>query len=456
MAGALPIHAAMERAARLYGAGDLGSAKALCEDILRVDPRYFYALHLLAAVAEREGRHEDCVRLASRALQLDPNHVEALTNRGAALRGLNRPEEALADYDHVLSIAPRQAEALNNRGVALAALNRHAEAVASYDAALRIAPGYQRARFNRSVSRLVLGDFERGWADHESRWHGSDVQAGPRPGMKPQWTGAEDIRGKTVLLGTEQGLGDAIMFARYAPMVRDRGARVVLEVHPPLKELLAGIEGADQVIALGDPLPPHDFHVPIMSLALAFGTRLETIPARVPYIQPPPDHVERWRARLGDAPRPYVGLVWSGSVTLRNDLNRSIPLAALGSLRDARATLVSLQKEIRASDAPALAQGKPILDFSSAIADFRDTAALVSLMDVVITVDTSVAHLAGAMAKPVWLLLPYSPDWRWLLDRDDSPWYPTARLFRQPGIGQWAPAIARVAEALGRLAAQSR
>ena len=444
----------MERAARLYAAGDMEGARSACREILRAEPRYFFALHLLATIAAREERWDECLRHATDALSLDPRHVEVLCNRGAALRMLGRPAEALADYDRALALDPGKAEILNNRGVALAALNRHAEAIECYDAALAIAPGYARAGFNRSVSRLVTGDFPGGWADHEFRWRGGDRPMQPRASSKPPWTGREDIRGKTVLLGAEQGLGDLIMCSRYARLLRDRGARVVLETHPPLEALLQGMDGVDQVIALGEALPPHDYHVPIMSLPLAFGTRTDTIPRDVPYVSAPPGHVERWRAALGAARRPLVGLAWSGSASLRNDRNRSIPLERLAPLRGVDATFVSLQKDIRDTDRPHLAGIRPILHFEAELADFRDTAALVSLVDVVISVDTSLAHLAGAMARPTWILLPFSPDWRWLLGRDDSPWYPTARLFRQPRPGDWETPIRRVAEALRALPAR--
>ena len=453
MRQASPHDAAMERAARLYAAGDLEGAKSACRDILRADPRYFFALHLLATIAAREERWEECLRHATDALALDPRHVEVLCNRGAALRMLGRPEEALADYDRALALAPGKAEILNNRGVALAALNRHAEAIACYDAALAAAPDYARAGFNRGVSRMLTGDFAGGWADHEYRWRGGDRPIEPPASRKPPWNGREDIRGKTVLLGAEQGLGDLLMFSRYARLLRERGARVVLEAHPPLAALLQGMDGVDQVIALGEALPPHDYHVPIMSLPLAFGTRMETIPRDVPYVSAAPGHVARWRAKLGSARRPLVGLAWSGSATLRNDRSRSIPLARLDALREANAAFVALQKDIRDADRPHLAGARPILHFESELADFRDTAALASLMDVVVSVDTSLAHLAGAMAKPTWILLPFSPDWRWLLGRDDSPWYPTARLFRQPRPGDWETPIRAVAEALRALAA---
>lgn len=435
---------AMARAAELYGAGRLGEAQSLCDFILRADPRHFYALHLAGAIALKRGAVEDCVAFATRALEIQPGHVEALCNRGAGLRRLNRIDEALADYGRALAADPRSAIALNNRGVALAALNRHDEAIAAYSTALGIDPAYASAAFHRGLSRLVSGDFAGGWRDLESRWGGADTQGPARHFPQPQWNGHEDLHGKTLLLHAEQGLGDTIQLCRYAPLVRDRGARVILEVQPPLEGLLAQLDGVEQVIARGGVLPRFDYHCPVMSLPRAFATTLATIPASIPYLAAPPEHVARWRARLGESAGPRIGLAWSGSTTLVNDRNRSFALAVLAPLRSEGVTLVSLQKEIRDADRPALRGDTPIAHFGAELTDFRDTAALVSLMDVIVTVDTAVAHLAGAMGKRVWILLPFSPDWRWLLGRDTSPWYPTARLFRQPRIGDWDSVVARV------------
>jgi hypothetical protein len=446
----------MARAAALFGAGNLKEAWSLCNAILRTDARHFYALHLVAAIAARTGEWEECIRLASRALEVQPNHAEVLANRGTALRMLNRFDEALGDYERALAASPRSLDALNNRGVTLAALNRHAEAIESYSRVLRLKPDYHRARFNRALSRLVLGNFEQGWADHEARWHGSDVSIPMRTLSQPRWTGREDLQGRTILLHSEQGLGDGIHFSRYARQVRERGARVVLEAYPPLKSLLAQLPYVDQVVSLGSPLPAFDYHVPLVSLPLAFGTRLATIPLQVPALEAPREHLEKWRARVGAAPGLRVGLAWSGSTTLRNDHNRSIALARFDGIREAPATFFAMQKEIRNADRAALEGARPVRHFEDELVDFRDTAALLALMDVVITVDTSIAHLAGAMGKPVWILLPFSPDWRWLLDRDDSPWYPSARLFRQLHSGDWDTVLERVAAELRLLAPSSR
>jgi hypothetical protein len=441
----------MRKAAELFGAGHWKESQALCEAILARDPRHFYALHLLSALAARRGEWEECVRLATRALAVDPDHVEVLGNRGAALRMLDRYDEALADYERAMALAPGAADILNNRGVALAALNRHGEALASYDRALALKPEYARARFNRALSHLVMGDFARGWPDHEARWTGSDTQGTARSFPQPPLTDLAAVRGKTVLLHAEQGLGDMIQYVRYVPLLKARGATVILEVHGPLKEMMSGVEGVDRAFALEENLPPFDFHCAVVSLPLVFATRLDSIPARVPYLRALPEYVERWRARLGEPTRPRVGLAWSGSTTLRNDRHRSISLTRLAPLLREDCTFVALQKDIRAADREAL-EGSGMLHFEDELADFRDTAALASLLDVVVSVDTSIAHLAGALGKPLWLLLPFSPDWRWLLDREDSPWYPTASLFRQPRIGDWDSVVSRVASRVRGLA----
>ncbi len=438
---------AIEKAAASFGAGRLDEARALCESVLASEPRHFLALHLAGAIALAIGDLERCVALATRALEIDPVHVDVLCNRGAALRRLNQVDAALADYDRALAAAPNHAGAHLNRGVALAAQNRHAEAIASYDRALQLDPRSAPARFHRGLSRLLTGDFERGWEDYEGRW-GSGTQGAPPAGTQPVWSGREDIRGKTVLVQAEQGLGDTIQFSRYAALLRARGARVILEAQPVLRDLLAQSPDIERVVAPGETLPAVDFRCPLLSLPRAFATRLESIPAQIPALEAPADHIRRWTAALPQRSKVRVGLAWSGRPTLVNDRNRTIALARLAPLREVDATFVTLQQEIREADRPALASGAPLLDFGAHLTDFRDTAALVALVDLVITVDTAAAHLAGAMGRPVWLLLPFSPDWRWLLERETSPWYPTMRIFRQPRIGDWDSVIARVGREL--------
>ena len=265
--------------------------------------------------------------------------------------------------------------------------------------------------------------------------------------------GEPAIAGKTILLHAEQGLGDTIQFSRYAKFVAAQGARVVLEVQAPLRPLLAQVDGVSQLLVRGEALPAFDYHCPLLSLPLAFQTRIDNIPAEVPYLHSDPDRVRKWEVRLGPRMLPRVGLTWSGRAAHANDSNRSIALGDFAGLVCLHAQFVSLQKDLRAGDAQII-ERRGIKHFGDELDDFADTAALIELMDIIITVDTSVAHLAAAMGKIVWILLPFNPDWRWLLDRDDSPWYPTARLFRQPTLGAWGSVIERVSaelnEYLGR------
>ena len=442
---------AMKQAAALFAAGRLDESLAACQAILRAEPAHFYALHLASTIAYKRGAFAECIALATRALEQKPDHVEVLANRGAALRRLNHVKEALADYDRALALGAPTPNLLVNRGIALVELNRNAEAVAQYDRALALDPNHAGARFHRSLNRLLLGDLKGGFEDYEWRWAGNDAVAAPAQVPGPRWTGAEDLHGKTLFLYSEQGFGDSIQFARYAALLAERGARVLLEVHPPLKALLASVPGVAGISAMGEPRPAFDYQCPLLSVPLAFATRLETIPARVPYVHVDEALRERWRARLAGLARPRVGLVWSGSRLQGGDRKRSIPFAEMAPIIAASAAPVSLQKDVRESDAAALAADSRVVALGDEIADFRDTAAIIGELDVVVTVDTAVAHLAGALGRPVWVMVSFSSDWRWMLDRPDSPWYPTARLFRQPAPNDWASVAARVAAELGEL-----
>jgi len=272
---------------------------------------------------------------------------------------------------------------------------------------------------------------------------------------RPLWLGAERIDGTTMLLHHEQGLGDAIRFCRYVPLVAARGARVIIEVEEPLRQLMSGLAGVSHCVSKGEALPDFDLHCPLLSLPLAFETRLDTIPSTTPYLRAPA-HGQDWEARLGPKDRPRIGLVWSGNPRHRDDRKRSIELNALSPLFDVAATFVSLQKDLRAGDEAVLMERSDIIKLGQSLGSFADTAALLSHLDLVISVDTSVAHLAGAFGRPVWVLLPLVPDWRWLLDRDDSPWYPTARLFRQTDTSDWRGVVKRVRTALHDLVENRR
>jgi hypothetical protein len=270
------------------------------------------------------------------------------------------------------------------------------------------------------------------------------------------WRGEQAIAGKTLLLHAEQGLGDTIQFCRFAKLAAARGATVLMELQLPLESLLADLDGVSSVLAQGETLPAFDYHAPLLSLPRAFDTRLDRIPAAIPYLHADPIHVGEWEAKLGDKALPRIGLAWSGSAEHKSDQKRSIPLAQMAELVSGHAQFVSLQKELRAADRVTLSERHDIRHFGDELHDFADTAALIEACDLVISADTAVAHLAGALGKEVWILLPFSPDWRWLLERDDSPWYPTARLFRQRAEGDWDSVIRRVASQLKERGRSSR
>jgi tetratricopeptide (TPR) repeat protein len=392
-------------------------------------------------------RFDEALTSYNRAIDLRPDYAVAFSNRGATLHALKRYDEAMASHDRALALRPDDAQALSNRGATLTQLRRNEEALANYDRALALQPGLPVVHWNQAALRLLTGDFERGWAEYEWRRKKASLARWMRNFPQPLWLGGDDIGGKTILLHSEQGFGDTIQFCRYVPLVAARGARVVLEVETPLQRLMATLAGTTHVLTNGGPLPDFDLHCPLLSLPLAFGTKLETIPSSGPYLRAPLQNLTNWETRLGEKRRPRIGLAWSGNAAHERDAERSISLAALLPLLNIDATFVSLQKDVRPADAAVLDQCGDMLHFGDAIGDFADTAALISTLDLVISVDTSIAHLAGALGSPVWVLLSYIPDWRWLLDRDSSPWYPTARLFRQNDTRTWDSVIMRVREA---------
>lgn len=328
-------------------------------------------------------------------------------------------------------------------------MRRFDEALASYEKALAIQPDFADAHFCESDLWLLIGDFARGWPKYEWRWNSTLFPSAARHFALPPWLGTEPLDGKTILLHSEQGLGDTIQFCRYVPLVAKRGARIILEVEKSLVGLMRNLSGVAEVIAKGEPLPSFELHCPLASLPLAFATRLETIPADVPYLSIPLPCSERWQRKLAQISGLRVGISWAGNPNFRNDHNRSIGLQSLSPLLShPTAQFVSLQKDLRVGDLELLQNHPQVIHLGAEIGSFVDTAAIISMLDLVISSDTSVVHLAGALGSPIWTLLPHAPDWRWLLDRDDSPWYPTMRLFRQPVPGDWRSVIAAVRAAL--------
>lgn len=295
---------------------------------------------------------------------------------------------------------------------------------------------------------MLRGNFNDGWRAYEWRRLTPEFASFRREFPEPRWTGDEDIRGKRILLHAEQGLGDTIQFCRYARQVAELGAHVIMEVPGTLIPLFRGLEGVHEWVAAGQPLPQFDIQCPLLSLPLAFGTTLDTLPGARSYLSADALKVRAWQARLGEGQKPRIGLAWSGNDAHKNDRNRSILLAALLPFLPEAFDCFSLHKEIRAADRQVLEQSGRIKTFCDELTDFSDTAALVECMDIVVSVDTSVAHLSGALGKPTWVLLPYVPDWRWMLERTDSPWYPAMRLFRQQAIGDWEGAFAKLRDAL--------
>jgi hypothetical protein len=449
-AAAVSIADAIRAAVAAYGRGDLVETERRCTAIIAITD-CFEARYLLAVTQSHLGRQVEALSNYDRALAMRPDYAEAHNNRGLLLHDMNRLDEALASADLALSLAPGEASAWLNHGVILQSLGRFAEAFASFDRAQMLAPDLAQAHHNEALCRLRLGNFGRGFAKSEWRWETDDFRRLRRDFAQPRWHG-EDIAGRTILLHAEQGFGDSIQFCRYVKMVAGRGAAAVLEVQPPLKRLLTGLEGAAVVAARGETLPAFDLHCPLLSLPLAFATTPDTIPPPAALPPIPSDRIAAWQEKLGHhhhPGRPRIGIAWSGNPGHDNDRNRSIPLAAMAPLFALPADFVSLQKDVRDRDRDFLGRNAAsIAHFGDDLTDFLETAALVSLMDVVVSVDTSVAHLACALRRPTLILLPCVPDWRWLLDRDDSPWYPAARLVRQRRRGDWDEPIAHVAAAL--------
>lgn len=413
----------------------------LCDEVL---PNHAPTLQARARTLQNLKRFEAALADNRRAISLDPGNADTCNNIGACLQSLGQEEEALSWFDKALHRLPDAIEILNNRAFLLGQLQRFDEAFACYDHIRAQRLNDATTDWNLALLQMLTGNLEAGWAGREARW--AKANAPPYPKFsQPMWLGSEAIEGKTILIHVDEGLGDTIQFARYVPMVAARGARVILVVERPLHSLLRGLPGLSECLAFADgPLPAFDMHCPIGSLPLAFKTCLDNIPAVRSYLPCPPEaRTKAWESRLGPHDRPRVGLVWSGNANHRNDLNRSISLSLMSRLLDVEATFVSLQKDLRPGDKTLLEQTN-IIDLTTDLTDFAETAALVNCLDLVITVDTGVAHLAGALGRPTWILLPWTPDYRWLLHRNDSPWYPTVRLFRQSETRDYASVLVSV------------
>jgi len=409
------------------------------------------AHRLRGDLLKSSGRLDAALESYRRAADLAPHDAGSRIERGNLLAMQDRMAEALRAFEEALEIAPGSSEAHKQRGTALSVLQRHPEALASLERAVELAPGSADARFTRAALLLASGDYERGFREHEWRWQSglTSSHRERRTFAQPLWLGREDLAGRRILLYSEQGLGDTLQFCRYASLVANRGATVVLQVQRPLVELLRQLPGVSAVIEEADTPPPFDCHCPLMSLPLALGTRLESVPAPSRYLRADPARVAAWGQRLGERRAPRVGLMWNGNPDSPLERYRSFPLAAWLPHLPAGLEYVSLQRFVRAEERDLL-RASIVQDLSAEQSDFGDAAALCECMDVVISVCTSIAHLSGARGRPTWVLLSQVADWRWLLDRADSPWYPTARLYRQRVRGEWSEVLERVAADLMR------
>ena len=423
-------------------------ALADLEAAILLRPDYHEALNNRGNALRRMKQLAASLASYDRSLACKPDYVDALINRSNTLRELGRLDEAHANLSHALMLQADSPPALNNQGNVLLDLGQPVAALANYDRAITLLPDYAEAQLNAGMTRLLLGDMPRGWEQFEWRWRAPHLGLHKPAYTAPEWRGEHDIRGATILLHTEQGLGDTLQFCRYIPHVAALGARVLLAAPVSLKPLLAALPGLAQLYTHGEILPVFDWQCPLMSLPLAFRTTLATLPTEMPYLSADAIRTAQWRNQLGEPRRLRVGLVWSGGTLHRNDSHRSLPLAALVPWLELDIDFVSLQKEVRADDTTVMAHYPNLRHFGDALQDFADTAALIETMDLVISVDTSAAHLTGALNRPLWLLLPLNPDWRWLLQRDDSPWYPSARLFRQTAHDDWTPVLAAIGQAL--------
>ncbi len=424
------------------------------ERAVRLRPNYQKALNNLGNCYLDLDRHADAVECYQQVLRLTPNYAKGHTNLGNALRHLGRLEEAVAASRRALELEPENAEARNNLAAALLDQGHIDASLAEFDTAIRLRPDYAEARMNRGMALLQTGQYQRGWEDYEWRWQSKAFV--PRGFTQPLWDGTP-LSDRTILIHAEQGLGDTLQGLRYVPEVKRRGGRVLVECSPVLHRLLAGLEGVDQLLTLGGGLPPFDVHAPVLSLPHLLRLPDPAQLKNVPYLHARPDLIAQWRTRLAEIPGFKVGLNWQGNPKYPSDRQRSLPLALLLPLADIPGVrLISLQKNAGSEQLSQLPDPDMVFDLGRELdidsGPFMDTAAVMTCLDLVITVNTAICHLAGAVGAPVWVLLSTAPDWRWLPQGDTSDWYPTMRLFRQSTPGDWGPVVQQVTAALKILA----
>jgi len=433
-----------QRGAALVALGRMSDARACLDAVVARDPRQAEAWLNLGVARAALGDASDALAAFDTVIRLSPRSAEAPYNRGTALLPLGRYTDALAAFEQALALAPDHLKALSNKGRALQQLGRHKEAIACFEAAIAREPKFADAHFNLSMSLLSSGDLARGFREYEWRWKRTGMTA-PKF-SKPLWLGGPESRGKRILLHTEQGLGDAIQFVRYVPLVAETAGAVYLQVQPELKALFSALPGVTACSARGDALPDHDLQCPFGSLPLAFGDR--PIPPTTPYLAVDDNRRQKWTVGL-KKPGRRIALAWRGNAQHPNDRNRSIAIELLAPLFDLQdVTFVTLQPGLTPAETGIVGARGNVVHLGDDVSDMADSAAILGLCDLTIAVDTSLAHLAGALARPLWLLLPSAPDWRWAWPEDRNLWYPDVRLFRQTAPGNWPAVIADVARAL--------
>ena len=434
----------------------LDEAKACYEQALKIRPDLAEVHHNLGNVLREQGQLDAALACYQTALQRRPEYAKAFINRGIALVAMGRIDDAIRDLQHGVQLKPDLADAHISLGAALCVQQRFEEATDHYQQALALMPDHAEAAWNQSLLWLLQGDYERGWPAYEARWRCKRTT--PLPTFEqPRWDGSP-LDGRTILLHGEQGLGDTLHFVRYAPMVKARGGRVIVHCQNALCRLLARSPGIDGLVGWGATPPKFDVWLPLMSLPTVFHTTLDTIPASIPYVSADPALVMHWRRELAPVRGLRVGIAWQGSPRHAWDRHRSVslehfePLAKIAGIH-----LISLQKNLGSEQLRALQGRVPVLSLGDLVDEasgpFMDTAAIIANLDLVVSIDTAVAHLAGAMGKPVWLALTFTPDWRWLLGRADNLWYPSARLFRQPSLGDWPSVFRQIADSVAIMAA---
>jgi tetratricopeptide (TPR) repeat protein len=430
--------------------GMLDEAQQSFHRCLGLNPNFAAAYNNLGEVYRERGELERAAEQYRKAIELEPDSAAPYNNLGIATHDMGDPVAAIELYQKAISLGENYVDAHNNLATSYLDLRRMDEAMGTFNRALAMDPNNPDAHSNRAYALLLQGEFERGWEEYEWRWKCPKFPSPRRGFRQPLWNG-EDPSGKRILVYAEQGLGDTIQFVRYVPSLAQRGAHVILECNRQLIPLLKQVRGVEQFVAYGDPLPDFDWQVPMLSLPRASKTTRETIPVDIPYLRADPELIEKWRSKLAPANGTLrVALVWAGTPTHANDRHRSIPLAKLAPM-----AAVQNVRWYSLQFGPAAQQERPaglkVIDLTPDVRDFGDTAAILNELDLLVTVDTSPAHVAGAMGRPVWVMMPFNCDWRWMLEGESTPWYPSMRLFRQDRYGYWDSTIARVAAELDKL-----